>query len=237
MKVDAGLVFASDTRTNAGVDYVTAYGKMHVYTPGPDRLFVVLSAGNLAITQEVVDTLHRDIASPDAPGSLGQGQYLFEAAQYVGSVSVQVQQRHRDALAASGISGEVTLILGGQIRGSDPEIFLIYPQGNYIHASRQTPYLQIGESKYGKPMLDRMLRTSTPLVDAARLALVSLDATMRSNVTVGPPFDLALYERDRFALTHNERIEVDSGFYERFRAAWQHGMEAAFRQLPAFDWE
>lgn len=90
---------------------------------------------------------------------------------------------------------------------------------------------------YGKPMLDRMLRTDTPLADAARLALVSLDATMRSNITVGPPFDLAIYERDRFALAHNDRIEVDSGFYERFRAAWQHGMEAAFRQLPAFDWE
>jgi putative proteasome-type protease len=237
MKVDSGLVFASDTRTNAGVDYVTAYGKMHIYTPHADRLFVVLSAGNLAITQEVVDTLRRDLAADDAAHSLAHGRYLFEVAQYVGTLSVQVQQRHHEALAASGINGEVTLILGGQIRGSEPEIFLIYPQGNYIHASRQTPYLQIGENKYGKPMLDRMLRTSTPLADAARLALVSLDATMRSNVTVGPPFDLAIYERDRFALSHNERIEVDSGFYERFRAAWQHGMEAAFRQLPAFDWE
>ena len=237
MKVDAGLVFASDTRTNAGVDYVTAYGKMHVYTPGPDRLFVVLSAGNLAITQELVDTLHRDMGSPTATDSLAHGRHLFEVAQYVGSASVQVQQRHREALAASGISGEVTLILGGQIRGTEPEIFLIYPQGNYIHASRQTPYLQIGESKYGKPMLDRVLRTSTRLVDAARLALVSLDATMRSNVTVGPPFDLAIYDRDRLALTHHERIEVDSDFYQRFRVAWQQGMEAAFQRLPAFDWE
>ncbi len=237
MRLEDGLVFAADTRTNAGVDYVTAYGKMHVFTPGEDRLFVVLSAGNLAITQEVVDTLHGDLRSPDAAESLATGRYPYEVAQYVGTLSVAVQNRHRATLSASGISGDVSLILGGQIRGSEPEIFLIYPQGNYIHASRQTPYLQIGESKYGKPMLDRVLRPDTRLADGARLALVSLDATMRSNVTVGPPFDLAIYERDSYRLARNERIQVDSPFYQRFRTAWQDGMQAAFQQLPPFDWE
>jgi putative proteasome-type protease len=237
MKLDAGLVFAADTRTNAGVDYVTAYGKMHVFRPRDDRLFVLLSAGNLAITQEIVDTLQRDLDADGKKGNLAGSKHLFEVVQYVGSVSTHVQDRHRAALSASGVSGEVSLILGGQIRGGEPEIFLIYPQGNYIHASRQTPYLQIGESKYGKPMLDRVLHVHTPLADAARLALVSLDATMRSNLTVGPPFDLAIYERDGFELACSERIQVDSPFYQRFRDAWQHGIEAAFRGLPPFEWE
>jgi len=237
MKVESGLVFAADTRTNAGVDYVTAYGKMHVFTPSEDRLLVLLSAGSLATTQELIDTLKRELANPDSEGDLTQGQQLFEVAQYVGSVSTRVQDRHREALSASGVNGEVSLILGGQIRGDEPEIFHIYPQGNYIHASNQTPYLQIGESKYGKPMLDRVLRPGTTLNDAARLALVSLDATMRSNVSVGPPFDLAVYERDALSLTRNARLEVDSQFYRDFRAAWERGLKAAFNGLPPFDWE
>ncbi len=236
MKLDAGLVFAADTRTSAGVDYVTAYGKVHLFTPDADRIFVLLSAGNLAITQELVDLLRQDLADGRSPG-LASVRYMSGAAQYVGSVSVQVQNRHREALGRAGISGDVSLILGGQIRGGAHDIYLIYPQGNYIHASRQTPYLQIGESKYGKPMLDRVLHTDTTLEDGARLALVSLDATMRSNVSVGPPFDLAIYPRDAFALARNERIQVDSDFYRGFRAAWQDGIEAAFRGLPPFDWE
>ncbi len=237
MKLESGLVFASDTRTNAGVDYVTAYGKMHVFQHGDERLFVLLSAGNLATTHEMVDIMRRDLAAGGGVASLADGRQPFEVAQYVGTVSTQVQQRHRQALNSSGTSGEVTLILGGQIRGSEPEIFLIYPQGNYIHASRQTPYLQIGESKYGKPMLDRVLSTATSLNDGARLALVSLDATMRSNLTVGPPFDLAIYPRDAFALSCHQRIQVDSDFYQRFRNAWREGLEDAFKRLPPFDWE
>jgi len=236
LKLDAGIVFAGDTRTSAGVDYVTAYGKLHVFTPDADRLFVLLSAGNLGVTQELVDILRQDLADNASP-SLASARYISGAAQYVGDVSVRVQDRHRDALGRAGISGDVSLILGGQIRGGTHDIFLIYPQGNYIHASRQTPYLQIGESKYGKPMLDRVLHADTTLEDAARLALVSLDATMRSNVSVGPPFDLAIYPRDGFALARNERVQVDSDFYRQFRVAWQDGIEAAFRGLPPFDWE
>ena len=236
MKLDAGLVFAADTRTSAGVDYVTAYGKLHVFTPGDDRLFVLLSAGNLGNTQEMVDVLRQEVTDRARPG-LATVRHISDAARHVGDVSVRVQNRHRDALGSAGISGDVSLILGGQIRGGAHEIFLIYPQGNYIHASRQTPYLQIGESKYGKPMLDRVLRTDTTLEDGARLALVSLDATMRSNVSVGPPFDLGIYPRDGFALARNERIQVDSDFYRRFRLAWQDGLETAFRGLPPFDWE
>lgn len=236
MKLDAGLVFAADTRTNAGVDYVTAYKKLHVFDDQEDRLFVMLSAGNLAVTTEIIDTLRRDLASGNT-ASLATCQYPFDAAQYVGKVSRRIQDRHRAALVSSGISGEVSLILGGQVRGTEPDIFLIYPQGNYISASPETPFLQIGESKYGKPMLDRILHPATRLEDAARLALVSLDATMRSNVTVGPPFDLAIYKEGPLRLSRHERIEVNSNFYLNFRATWQNGIELAFEQLPRFDWE
>ncbi len=236
LKLDDGLVFASDTRTNAGVDYVTTYRKMHLFEPDENRTLVLLAAGNLATTTELVDTVRRDLIH-DKQNSVAGCQSMFDAAQYLGQVSRSVQDRHAVALSNSGVSGEISLILGGQIRGGEHELYLIYPQGNYISASLETPFLQIGESKYGKPMLDRILHRSTSLADGARLALVSLDATVRSNLTVGLPYDLAIYQRDRFQLSHQSRIEADSPFYRSFRDAWQSGIESAFRGLPRFDWE
>ena len=156
LSLDQGLVFASDSRTNAGVDYVTTYSKMHVFTPAADRLFVILSAGNLATTQEVINHIQRDIDYPTGEANLTSVKYLFEAAEYIGKISQQVQQEHSRAFSHTGISGETTLILGGQIAGKPHGLMLIYPQGNYITSSIQTPYLQIGESKYGKPALDRI---------------------------------------------------------------------------------
>ena len=167
--LDEGLVFASDSRTNAGVDYVTTYSKMHIFTPAPDRLFVILSAGNLGITQEVVNHIQRDLDYPADGPNLANVRYLFEAAEYVGQVSLQVQQAHGAALASSGVSGETTLLLGGQIAGQQHGLMLIYPQGNYITASHQTPYLQIGESKYGKPAIDRIVSPQLSLNQGARL--------------------------------------------------------------------
>jgi putative proteasome-type protease len=236
LQLEGGLVFAADTRTNAGVDYVTSYRKIHVFRPLQDRLLVLLSAGNLATTTELVDTLGRDLTL-QATASLATCRSLSEAAAHVGALSQQIQDRHRVALANSGVSGDITLILGGQIGDEPPQLHLIYPQGNYISASPDTPYLQIGESKYGKPMLDRILKPDTSLADGARLALVSLDATVRSNLTVGPPFDLAICPRDRFDLDPSVRIESDSPFYQVFRDSWQQGLDAAFRELPRFDWE
>lgn len=233
----AGLVFGSDSRTNAGVDYVTRYSKMHVFTPDPDRLFVVLSAGNLATTQEVLNVVARDLDATDGRECLRTCAYLFEVADYLGRVSVAAQQHHQAALAAGGIDGSTTLIVGGQIRGQAPGLFLVYPQGNTIAASPETPYLQIGESKYGKPMLDRIGDGLTSLEDAARLALVSLDATMRSNVTVGPPFEIAIYRADAFQIGQRLKIEAHSPYYEQFRDTWQQGLEEVFSRLPRFDWE
>lgn len=237
LSLEDGLVFASDSRTNAGVDYVTTYSKMHVFTPSPDRLFVLLSAGNLATTQEVVNHIQRDLDYPAGGPNLANVRYLFEAAEYVGAVSLSVQKEHSPALAQSGVSGETTLLIGGQIAGQPHGLMLIYPQGNYITSSPETPYLQIGESKYGKPALDRIVHPGLSLNQGARLALVSLDATTRSNITVGPPFELATYEKDSLTLGYRCRFDADDKYLIRVREAWNNGIQEAFRNLPKFSWE
>ncbi len=237
LSLDSGLVFASDSRTNAGVDYVTTYSKMHVFTPSSDRLFVILSAGNLATTQEVVNHIQRDLDYPSGGANLATVRYLFEAAEYVGAVSLAVQKEHSPALAQSGVSGETTLLIGGQINGQPHGMMLIYPQGNYITASPETPYLQIGESKYGKPALDRIVHPGLTLQEGARLGLVSLDATTRSNITVGPPFEVATYVKDSLTIGCRCRFEADDPYLMKLREAWNSGIQQAFSHLPVFDWE
>jgi len=237
LAVDSGLVLASDSRTNAGIDYVTSFSKLHVLTPAADRLFVLLSAGNLATTQEVMNRIRRDLDQPPASLSLVSARYLFEAADYVGRISLGVQRDHGPALSESGVSAQTTLILGGQIAGQPPGLYMVYPQGNYFAASAETPYLQIGENKYGKPALDRIARTDMTLEDAARLSLVSLDATSRSNVTVGPPFEIAIYPRDSLSLSHRLKLEQDSPLLASMSQSWNAGLRRAFDNLPRFDWE
>jgi putative proteasome-type protease len=236
LRTTSGIVFAADTRTNAGVDYITSYRKLHVFAPAPDRIFVLASAGNLAATQEIMHWLRRDLAATDGRENLNSAHYLFEAANYVGRVSRSVQIQHAPALIESGVSGETSLILGGQISGEPHGIMLIYPQGNAIEASEDTPYLQIGESKYGKPMLDRLGR-GVSLDDAARLAVVSLEATIRSNLTVGAPIDLVMLRTDEFRVARELRLREDDPFYQNVRSTWQAGIEALFAALPKFDWE
>jgi len=235
--LDEGLVLASDSRTNAGVDYVTTFSKLHVFTPAPDRIFVLLSAGNLATTQEVLNRIRRDLDQPPAGTHFLNARYLFEAAEYVGKVSLSVQRDHGPALQQSGVSAETTLILGGQISGEPHGLFLIYPQGNYFAASPETPYLQIGENKYGKPALDRIAKLKLSLEDAARLCIVSLDATSRSNVTVGPPFEVAIYPKDAMTLSHRLRLDADSPLLKDLSQSWNRGICQAFEGLPRFDWE
>jgi putative proteasome-type protease len=235
--LDEGLVLASDSRTNAGVDYVTTFSKLHVFNPAQDRIFVLLSAGNLATTQEVMNRIRRDLDQPPPGTHFLTAQYLFEAAEYVGKVSLSVQRDHGPALQQSGVSAETTLILGGQISGEDHGLYLIYPQENYFAASRETPYLQIGENKYGKPALDRIAKLRLSLEDAARLCIVSLDATSRSNVTVGPPFEVAIYPRDTMALSHRLRLDADSELLKRMSQSWNRGICRAFEGLPRFEWE
>lgn len=235
LSLDEGLVFASDSRTNAGVDYVTTYSKMHLFTPAPDRLFVILSAGNLATTQEVINHIQRDIDYPTGAPNLSNVKYLFEAAEYVGKISQQVQQEHSHAFTQSGVSGETTLLIGGQIAGQPHGLIMIYPQGNYISSSPQTPYLQIGESKYGKPALDRISHPGLSLSEGARLTLVSLDATTRSNITVGPPFEVAIYAKDSMQLECRCSFDETDPYLISLREAWNTGINNVFKTLPAFE--
>jgi putative proteasome-type protease len=241
LALDEGLVMAADSRTNAGIDYVTTYSKLHVFQPAPDRIFVLLSAGNLATTQEVMNRIRRDLdraqdGTADTP-SLLTANYLFEAADYVGRVGLEVQRQHAPALAASGVSAETTLVLGGQIAGQPHGLYLIYPQGNYFAASPETCYLQIGENKYGKPALDRIASPGLSLEDGARLCLVSLEGTSRSNVTVGPPYEVAIYARDNLVLAHRLKLTADNPALRALSSSWNQGIRNVFSGLPRFDWE
>ena len=237
IKVDQGLVFASDSRTNAGVDYVSVYSKMHSFGVPGERTFVLLTAGNLATTQMVLNLIQRDLERHDAAQSLNTAEYLYDAAHYVGALSMEVQERHADALKQSGNSPEATFILGGQIKGRPPEIFRIYAEGNCVTASPETPYLQIGETKYGKPILDRVVTPSLSLADAGRCALVSLDSTMRSNISIGPPLELAFYPVDSFEVGPRMSLNPDSPLYASIQKHWNEGLRHAFDGLPKFDWE
>jgi putative proteasome-type protease len=237
IKVDDGLIFAADTRTSAGVDDVRTYNKLHVFEIPGERSFVFLSAGNLATTQAVLAHAQRDMNDPTAAVSLRTVRHMFDAAEYVGQLSVRAQRQVTQDSQYPNVNVETTLILGGQIRGEEPAIYLIYPLGNCIAASQETPFLQIGEIKYGKPILDRFIRPHVPLEDAARCALVSLDSTMRSNISCGPPVDIALMPRDVLQVTRKLRLDTDTPYYSQLRETWQRQLDVAVRSLPKFDWE
>lgn len=238
INVNKGLVFASDSRTNAGVDYVTTYSKMHAFVWPDERVCILLTAGNLATSQAVMNNIKVDLETPNAAMNLRKGNYLHEVAHYVGQLSQAEQREHADAMEKSGNgAAEASFILGGQIAGSAPEIYLIYPQGNYISASPETPYLQIGENKYGKPILDRIITPTTSLEDAARCALVSLESTVRSNISVGPPLELAMHTIDNLNEPFRVKLTLHSPLYKSLQKQWNECLREAFIRLPRFDWE
>jgi len=237
IETDEGLVFAADTRTSASFDDVRVYRKMHVFEYPGDRVFVIMSAGNLATTQLAISRLTHDAENPAAARSLRSFTHLYEVAEYVGEVLVASQVRMSDEAQQSGVSVQSTLILGGQIAGERPGLYMIYPLGNCIATSPETPYLQIGESKYGKPILDRILRPQTTLEDAARCALVSLDSTIRSNLSVGLPIDIALIRAGDLKITQKLRMEGDTPLYAEIHETWSRKLEAAVHSLPRFPWE
>lgn len=234
--VDDGLVFAADTRTSASFDDVRVHTKMHVFDFPGERSFMLMSAGNLGTTQAMVSRLQRDL-NEHAGTSLRTPRYMFEVAEYIGQALVAAQAQISPAAMQSGVSVESTLIFGGQIGDEPPALFLIYPLGNCISTSPETPYLQIGESKYGKPILDRIIRADTTLEDAARCALVSLDSTIRSNVSVGLPIDLALMRTGDLCISERIRLDADTPLYIDIRDNWSLKLEAAVRTLPRFPWE
>ncbi|HHM05930.1 MAG TPA: peptidase [Gammaproteobacteria bacterium] len=237
IKVDDGLVLASDSRTHAGLDDISVYSKMHVFNAPGERLFVVLSAGNLATTQAVINLLQRDMADLHAKPSLRTVDYLSDAADYVGRLSCQVQKSHGDKTPHQGLNLGATFIVAGQIKGQAHDMYLVYPEGNCIAASPGKPYLQLGETKYGKPILDRIITPQTSLADAARCALVSLDSTMRSNLSVGPPLELAIYAQREFALQQQLTLQADAPFIAALQQQWGEGLSRVFASLPRFPWE
>lgn len=235
IKVDEGLVFASDSRTNAGIDHVSTYSKMHTFNWPGNRYFVLLSAGNLATTQAVVKKIKADAEDVDAL-SLRNVMDIDAAAAYVGKVSTDIQRVHAE-IDPANTNYEVTFIFGGQIANGQPAIFLIYPQGNYIHEPTEHPFLQIGETKYGKPILDRVIRHNIPMELAGRCALVSINSTIRSNVSVGPPIEILFYPKGNLNEGYRLSLTESSHFYQAVNDAWNEGLRNALNTLPPFEWE
>jgi len=232
MRLDEGLVFLADTRTNAGVDNVSTFRKLHVLRPAEDRLFVLESAGSLASTHEVLDRIERDLDPPGDHESLATVGHLFEAALYVGRLSREVAADHGEALSATGADPGASFILGGQISGRRTDVLLVYPEGNYIRASEERPFLQIGESKYGKFMLELAVERHVDLEAAAKIALTSMMMTARANLSVGPPYDLAVYRNGSLELDE-ARLESDAPFLAELEAVWSRHFAEAIADLPA----
>jgi putative proteasome-type protease len=227
----AGIVFASDSRTNAGLDQVNVARKLFSFVTPGQRAFVLLASGGLSLSQSVIALLQSEYA---AGGGLAAAPTMYDAARCVGEAVRRVAELDRAHLERDNIAFNVYVLAGGQVRGEEPALYLIYPQGNPLRASPDSPFLQIGEAKYGRPILDRAVRyDSTTLEEAAKLALISLDSTMRSNLTVGPPIDLVAYETGALAVTRQARLAADDPQLLAIRAQWEQELRAAARRLPS----
>lgn len=237
VKVDEGLVFCSDSRTNAGPDMLSSYSKMHRFNPDPERFFVLLSAGNLSTTQAIISHLEKDL-DQQSEENLATCSRLTEVAAYIGRITREETDRVQKATASIGVDATVSLIFGGQIGTNSPhELFLIYSAGNFITATEETAFLQIGESKYGKPILDRIITPHTTLGDSARCCLVSMDSTIKSNATVGPPIEILVYQKNSFLNDRYVKIEADDPYLLNIKEAWNEAVKLAFHNLPPFYWE
>jgi len=231
VSVDAGMVFCSDSLTNAGIDQVSTYSKMFRFSIDGERVFVILTAGNLATTQATIAKIKSDIKKTAKPNLLSMNS-IEDAADYVGDISREQQEKR----TVEGKNFEASFIIGGQVRGNKPEIILIYPEGNHITTSSDTPFLQIGESKYGKPILDRILAPDLNLDTCAMCALVSMDSTMRSNLGVGPPIELLIVRTDALKLDAPLRFDGDNDFLRDLKRGWDQRLKDAFRQMPPLTW-
>ncbi len=218
MLMAEGLVLLSDTRTNAGVDQVNTFRKMSVFEKPGERVLVLMSAGNLAITQAVLGALRERLA--DEGDNLYSQANMFETARHVGECIRATHEHDAGALAAFGIDFNASFILAGQIAGEAPRLFNIYAAGNFIEATPDTPYFQIGESKYGKPIIDRIFNWDSSLPEAAKCALISMDSTLKSNLSVGLPLDLLCYRRDSLRVEGRARIDADHPFFRELRTQW-----------------
>jgi putative proteasome-type protease len=235
--LDSGLVFLSDSRTSAGVDQINTFRKTTVFERPGERVIVMLAAGNLAITQGVLNLLAEQLVAPEpATPTLHDCQNMFEAARCVGAALRAMHERDGEALKAQGVEFNASFLVGGQIKGEPPRLFQLYAAGNFIEATPDTTYFQIGESKYGKPIIDRVTRRSMPLSEAAKCALISMDSTIRSNLTVGLPLDLVIVRRDEHRVASHVDIGPDNRYFQMIRGAWGEALREAFSALPNPDW-
>jgi putative proteasome-type protease len=228
--MESGLVLAADSRTNAGLDYISSYRKLFDFSIQGERILYILTSGNLSITQSVINLLRQDLA--DGSENLQTVPTMFSACQYIGQILRSTEERDRPILEKDRIDHRVSLIVAGQFRGEDPALYLVYTQGNFIQASEETPFIQIGETKYGKPILDRAFHYRSSLQRAALCGLLSMDSTMISNLSVGSPVDLVIYAKDSFKTTHRSRLQETDPFWVTMRRTWQQSLKNAFDHLP-----
>ena len=233
MLLDRGIVMVADSRTNAGVDNISTFRKVTVFQKSRDRVFVLMTSGNLAASQAVVNILREAIADPE-PGrpNLFDAATMFEAARCVGDAIRQVHGRDAEGMKDFGLEFNVTFLLGGQIAGESLRLFNIYPASNFIEATADTTYFQIGEFKYGKPILDRVITRECSLEEAAKCALISMDSTIRSNLSVGLPIDLIIIRNGELRVGHHRVIDADDPYFHQIRRGWGEALRNAFKGLP-----
>ena len=231
------MVFASDSRTNAGVDHVSSFRKMKVFESQGNRMIVILSSGNLAITQSAINHLENQGRRNDGGPTIWNAQSLFEIATLLGDSLRQVRQRDVAHLTQSNVDASATFILGGQVGGEQQRLFLIYSEGNFIEATAETPFFQIGETKYGRPIIDRVVKPATNLVEAAKCLLVSFDSTMRSNISVGFPIDILVYRNNSLQIGMQQQILDNDPDFGMIHTHWGEGLRRLFGQLPDPNWD
>ncbi len=231
--LNAGLVLLSDTRTNAGLDNISTYRKMFTFEEPGERVIVMMTAGNLSVTQTTIARLTEDINNADATHdtSIMKAENMLDVATMVGEMLSRVTAETKVRMDRMNQSASASMIVAGQRKGGRMRLFLIYPEGNFIEATDDTPYLQIGEHKYGKPILDRVISADTPLEDARKAVLLSMDSTLRSNLSVGMPLDMAVIEADALRITEQRRIEANDEQFAAMSAAWSQALRDAFTQI------
>ena len=236
MALDAGMIFASDSRTNAGVDQIARFSKMRVFARPDERVIVMLSSGNLSLTQNAVNVLELRNREGDAAPNVMNARSMFDVARMLGDAVREVRVRDAGYLEQNNIDASANFIVGGQVDGETPRLFHVYGEGNFIEATSETCYFQIGESKYGKPVIDRVVNRTTSLTDATKCTLVSFDSTMRSNISVGPPIDLLVYETGTLSVRMRRRLDEDDPYLRMVHTQWGEGLRRVFTQLPDPDW-
>jgi putative proteasome-type protease len=236
MSLEAGMIFAADSRTNAGVDQIGRFSKLRVFVREGDRVVVTLSSGNLSMTQNALNILEQRTRSGDSQLQLWNAPSMFDIARLVGDALREVKMRDGPYLLQNNIDSHATFIVGGQVRGEPPRLFEVYSEGNFIEATPDTCYFQIGESKYGKPVIDRVITRGTSLQEATKCTIVSFDSTMRSNISVGLPIDLAVYETDGLRLKLQKRIEESDPYFQMIHTQWGEGLRRVFAELPNPEW-